>query len=157
MNILLEPHKQLLKRLIEFKIDFILIGGYAVNFHGYNRVTGDMDVWLKPDNENRSKFIAFLREDRFDEESLNRISETDFTKHVAFHIGEKPLQIDFITIISGVSFAQADEQKQLLPFENISIPFLHLDHLILSKITSSRLKDKMDVEELQKIMRLKKK
>jgi len=43
MNILLEPHKQLLRSLIEFKVDFILIGGYAVNFHGYNRVTGDMD------------------------------------------------------------------------------------------------------------------
>ncbi len=157
MNILLEPHKQLLRRLIEFKVDFILIGGYAVNFHGYNRVTGDMDVWLKPDNGNRSKFIAFLKEDGFDEESLNRISETDFTKHVAFHIGEKPLQIDFITIISNVSFAEAAERKQVLPFENIYIPFLHLDHLILSKITSSRLKDKMDVEELQKIMRLKKK
>ena len=156
MNILLEPHKQLLRRLIEFKVDFILIGGYAVNFHGYNRVTGDMDIWLKPDNDNRTKFIAFLKEDGFDEESLNRISETDFTQHTAFHIGEKPLQIDFIAIISGVSFPEANERKQLLPFENISIPFLHLDHLILSKITSSRLKDKMDVEELQKIMRLKK-
>jgi hypothetical protein len=157
MNILLEPHKQLLRRLIDFKVDFILIGGYAVNFHGYNRVTGDMDVWLKPDNDNRARFIAFLKEDGFDEESLIRISETDFTKHSTFHIGEKPLQIDFITIISGVSFAEADQRKQLLPFENIAIPFLHLDHLILSKITSSRLKDKMDVEELQKIMRLKKK
>jgi len=113
-------------------------------------------IWLKPDNENRARFIAFLKEDGFDEESLKRISETDFTKHVAFHIGEKPLQINFITIISGVSFPEADERKQLLPFENIFIPFLDLDHLILSKLTSSRLKDKMDVEELQKIMRLKK-
>jgi hypothetical protein len=58
MNILLEPHKHLLRRLIDFKVDFILIGGYAVNFHGYSRATGDMDVWLKPDNDNRSKFIS---------------------------------------------------------------------------------------------------
>ena len=155
MNILIEPHKQVLRRLIEFKVDFILIGGYAVNFHGFNRVTGDMDVWLKPDQNNRTKFIQFLKAEGFDQESITRISETDFTKHTAFHIGEKPLQIDFITIISGVSFTEAEPQKQLLPFEDISIPFLHLEHLILSKLTSSRLKDKLDVEELQKIMRLK--
>jgi len=73
MNILLEPHKQLLRSLIEFKVDFILIGGYAVNFHGYNRVTGDMDVWLKPDNENREKFISYLKAEGFEKESLNRI------------------------------------------------------------------------------------
>jgi hypothetical protein len=157
MNILLEPHKHLLRRLIDFKVDFILIGGYAVNFHGYNRATGDMDVWLKPDNENRSKFIGYLKAEGFDEESLLRISETDFTKHAAFHIGEKPLQVDFITIISGVSFLEADQQKQLLPLGDSFIPVLHLDHLILSKITSNRLKDKLDVEELQKIMQLKKK
>jgi len=72
-------------------------------------------------------------------------------------MGEKPLQVDFITIISGGSFSQADQQKQLLPLDDIFIPVLHLDHLILSKITSNRLKDKLDVEELQKIMRLKKK
>ena len=135
----------------------MLIGGYAVNFHGYSRATGDMGVWLKPDNENRSKFIGYLKDEGFDEESLIRISETDFTKHAEFHIGEKPLQVDFITIISGVSFSEADQQKQLLPLGDSFIPFLHLDHLILSKMTSNRLKDKLDVEELQKILRLKKK
>ncbi len=157
MNILLEPHKNILKKLIEFNVDFILIGGYAVNFHGYNRTTGDMDVWLKPDNENRTKFIEFLKSDGFDSESLDKISKTDFTKHLAFHIGENPLQIDFVTIISGVSFDEADRQRQMLLFENNALPFLHLDHLILSKITSDRAKDKADVEELQKIMQLKKK
>lgn len=157
MNILLEPHKQVLRSLVDFKVDFILIGGYAVNYHGYNRTTGDMDIWLKPDNENRANFIKFLERDGFDAESLAKISETDFTKHIAFHVGEKPLQIDFVTFISGVSFSEAEKEKQLLPFEDIFIPFLHLNHLILSKITSNRLKDKMDVEELQKVMKFKKK
>ncbi len=157
MNVLIEPHKDILRKLIEFKVEFILIGGYAVNFHGYNRVTADMDVWLKPDNQNRTKFMDFLKAEGFDEESLNQIGETDFTKHAAFHIGEKPLQIDFLTIISGINFSEANSKKQHLPFELTSVPVLHLDHLILSKITSSRPKDKLDVEELQKILRLKKK
>jgi hypothetical protein len=77
MNILLEPHRQVLRSLITFNVDFILIGGYAVNFHGYNRTTGDMDVWLKPDNDNRTKFIEYLKNEGFDNSSLNKISETE--------------------------------------------------------------------------------
>lgn len=157
MNILIEPHKIILRKLIEFKIDFILIGGYAVNFHGYNRVTADMDVWLKPDNQNKLKFLEFLKAEGFDDESLKHIESIDFTRHAAFHIGEKPLQVDFLTIISGLSFSEANEKKLLLPFEQSSVAVIHIDHLILSKITSSRPKDKLDIEELQKIMRLKKK
>lgn len=57
MNILIEPHRDVLKKLIAFNIDFILIDGYAANFHGYNRVTGGMDIWLKPDNVNKKKFL----------------------------------------------------------------------------------------------------
>ncbi len=53
MNIVLDEHKAVLIHLLQSKIDFILIGGYAVIYHGYGRTTGDMDIWLKPANENR--------------------------------------------------------------------------------------------------------
>jgi hypothetical protein len=153
MNILIEPHKQILRKLIEFDVLFILIGGYAVNLHGYVRATGDMDIWLKPDNENRKKFLALMKDEGFDDESLSRIATTDFTKHAAFHIGEKPMQIEFLTIISGVTFDEAYAKKELMPFENTNVSFLNLEHLILSKLTSSRPKDKLDVEELQRVLR----
>jgi predicted nucleotidyltransferase len=155
MNILVEPHKQILRKLTEFEVKFLLIGGYAVNLHGYVRATGDMDIWLKPDNENRKKFLALLKLEGFDDESLSQIGKTDFTKHAAFHIGEKPMQIEFLTIISGVTFDEAYAKKELMPFENTQVPFLNLEHLILSKLTSSRPKDKLDVEELQRVLRSK--
>lgn len=60
MNILLDEHKTALIQLPKSKVDFILIGGYAVIYHGYGRTTGDMYVWLKPDNENRDKLIPAL-------------------------------------------------------------------------------------------------
>jgi predicted nucleotidyltransferase len=157
MNILFEPHKEILRKLIQFNVEFILIGGYAVNFHGYNRATADMDIWLSPDNQNKLKFLNFLKAEGFEQESLDHITNTDFTKHAAFHIGEKPLQVDFLTIISGLDFSEAESKKQWLAFGDTNVPVLHLDHLILSKISSGRTKDKLDVEELQKIMRLKKK
>jgi hypothetical protein len=156
MNILVEPHKQMLRRLAEFNVDFILIGGYAVNLHGYVRATGDMDIWLMPSNENRERFLALLRAEGFDETSLSHISKTDFTKHAAFHIGEKPFQVEFLTRISGVSFEEAISRKEQMAFEKTFVPFLNLEHLILSKLTSGRPKDKLDVEELQRILRGKK-
>ena len=60
MKILLEEFRLLLKKLLESKVDFILIGGYAVNFHGYNRPTGDMDIWLRPTNETRDKLVQLF-------------------------------------------------------------------------------------------------
>ena len=60
MNFLIEKHKEILIDLINSRVDFLLVGGYAVIYHGYVRTTGDMDVWLKPDNENKLKFIPVL-------------------------------------------------------------------------------------------------
>ena len=51
MNLFIELHLDLIKDLLEAKVDFIIIGGYSVIFHGYKRTTGDIDIWLKPSNE----------------------------------------------------------------------------------------------------------
>ncbi len=155
MNIFLEPHKHILKRLIEFKVDFLLVGGYAVNYHGYNRATGDMDIWLRPDNLNREAFIELLKAEDFDENSLNHVKQIDFNNAAAFHIGEKPLQIDFLTRLSGVTYEDAWQKKETFQLNDLRIPVIHLHDLIISKIATGRLKDKNDVEELQKIMQLK--
>lgn len=64
---------------------------------------------------------------------------------------ESPGKVDFLTHINNVRYQEADEQKVFSDFENIRIPFLHLNHLILSKMNTVRMKDKADIEELQKI------
>lgn len=156
MNIFIDKHQEFIELLIAAKIDFILIGGYAVIYYGYKRTTGDMDVWLKPDNANKEKLISVLRKLGFNEEGLKHIEELDFTKHNAFHFWKEPERIDCLTHISGVSFDEADKQKEITEIEGLSVPFIHYNHLILSKITTDRLKDKADIEQLQKIQRLKK-
>lgn len=156
MIITLEEHKTLLKKLVEAGVEFILVGGYAVNFHGYSRTTGDMDIWLRPDNTNRDMMMKLLLDEGFEEEMVQAISKVDFTKGIVFHFGEPPKRVDFLTHISNVKFDEAWEAKQLLPVENIGVPVLHLNHLILSKISNSRTKDKADVEELQRINKNKK-
>ena len=153
MVIVFEQHKIFLEKLLNAGVEFILIGGYAVNFHGYNRPTGDMDIWLKPENENKTRLIHLLKNEGYTAESLEPIEGMDFTKHLAFHLGKNPYRIDFLTFIQGVNFEDAQKQQQELPLKDKFVPVLHLHHLVLSKMNTDRLKDKADIEELQKIER----
>jgi hypothetical protein len=139
MNILLDEHKTILLQLLRAKVEFILIGGYAVIYHGYGRTTGDMDIWLKPDNENRDKLIPVLEAQGILKEDLDKMRNTDFTQTLAFHIYEPPRRIDFLTKTVGLTFQEAEARKSLLPLGNLSVPVLHLNDLIVNKLLSGRL------------------
>ncbi|MBL7829604.1 MAG: hypothetical protein JNK41_01150, partial [Saprospiraceae bacterium] len=71
MNIFFSEHLLIIKQLQTYQVRFLLIGGYAVIFHGYNRTTGDMDIWIDPDEENKSKFIACLFELEYRQEDID--------------------------------------------------------------------------------------
>lgn len=151
MNIFFDQHLEIIKTLLKHRVDFLLIGGYAVIFHGYKRSTGDMDLWLMPSNENKIKFIAALQEAAFNEEDLEALNNLNFKNHLVFSIGIEPEKIDFITRINQVSFEEADQNKITAEWEGLSIPVINLRELILSKINTGRKKDEADIEELQKI------
>lgn len=153
MNIFFESHQFLLKHLLKHEVKFLLVGGYAVVFYGYKRTTGDMDLWLEPSNENKLQLINALKELEFNGEDLDYISKLDFTKHLAFHFWEEPERVDCITFINQVNFPEAYNNKVIANIEGIPVPVIQYKDLITSKITSDRLKDKADVEELQKINR----
>ncbi len=151
--ILLREHREIIETLLIHQVDFMLIGGYAVISYGYMRTTGDMDLWLKPDNQNKNKFIQALTSTGFEEDDLEALAKLDFTQPQTFTLGTKPQKIDFLTHINQVSFEEADSQKNMIMSGDIQIPVIHLDHLILSKLGTGRLKDNADVEALQAINR----
>lgn len=152
MNFFTDVHQAWLKRLIENKVDFIVVGGYSVVFHGYKRTTGDVDVWLKPSNENKDRLLKALAEDDFEDEDLAHVASLDFRKHIAFSVGDEPERIDFMTYIAQVAYDEADKLRILADIDGISIPFLHINHLVLSKFNTGRSKDQADVQMLQKII-----
>lgn len=156
MNLFIEKHQDLLKELLLRKVDFIVIGGYSVIFHGYARSTGDVDLWLRPDNVNKLKLLDVLKQMDFDQEDIQHIAELDFAKHIVFSMWDEPEKVDFLTRISMIEFEDADQRKIIADIDGITIPFLHLNDLVLSKFNTGRLKDKADVEELQKIQQGKK-
>jgi hypothetical protein len=151
MSPFLDEHKKFLLLLIKHKVDFIVIGGYAVIYHGYERTTGDMDLWLSPDNDNRDKFINALKEHGVIKEHLEKINILDFTQPQVLHIGEKPNQIDFLTFARGLDFDEAYQKKEILILEGKPIPVLNFEHLIVTKMLLGRPQDKADIDKLKKI------
>jgi len=156
MNIFLESHKNLLERFIKANVKFLIIGGYAVNYYGYNRTTGDLDIWIKPDNFNKKKLIHVLEEIGFSKDGLQTLNRSNFENVFVFHIWEKPFRVDFLTHISGIDFNKAFSVKEMVLIQDLELPMIDFEHLVLSKMTTNRLRDKADVEELQKIARIKK-
>lgn len=151
MTPFLEEHKKMLLLLVKHKVAFILIGGYAVIYHGYERTTGDMDLWLRPDNDNRDKFIQALSEHGVLKEHLEKIGALDFTQSQALHVGEKPNQVEFLTFTQGLDFEDAYQKKEILELEGNPIPVLHYEHLIVTKMLLGRPQDKADIDKLKKI------
>lgn len=156
MDIFIEEHQQLLIALLKHKVSFILIGGYAVIYYGYERITGDMDIWLQPDNENLPRLLAALKDFDIEEHSLEQIKQIDLGIAQVFFIGDKPRRIDFLTQVSGISFSDAIEQVNHLSLGNYKVPVIHYRHLILTKIATGRAKDKADIEELERINKYRK-
>jgi hypothetical protein len=156
MNILLDEHKNFLLLLLKHKVDFILIGGYAVIFHGYERTTADMDLWLKPDNLNKELFIGALEEHGIDDESLATVRHFDFEKAQVFFIGKKPQKIDFLTKVRGLTYSEAEKEKIFFPLKDKQVPILQYDHLITLKMLAGRPQDKADIDELQRIAKFRK-
>ena len=151
MYIFLEEHKNFLYDLISAEIEFVLVGGYAVNYYGYNRSTGDMDLFIKPDNKLKPKIFEILKKNNISIEGLALFETINLEETTMFSIWEPPYKIDFLTRINNVSFEEAWTKKNLLPLKNKFIGIINYDHLILSKFSTTRLKDKLDIEELQKI------
>jgi predicted nucleotidyltransferase len=151
MNLFIDSHQELLRRLLDGNVKFIIIGGYSVIFHGYKRTTGDVDIWIQPDNGNRDQLLKVLARMDFDTKDLLAISQQDFTRHLVFSIGEAPEKVDFLTQISSVQYHEADSEKVIADVDGLKIPFLHLNHLVLSKFNTGRAKDRADIEELQKL------
>jgi predicted nucleotidyltransferase len=152
MNIFDAYTFNLLKELNLNEVEYLVVGGYAVNFHGYRRTTGDIDLWIKPMNgANKDKILLCLMNLGVAEEMVNQLTNLDFEIPVVFVDGVEPFKIDFMTHISGVKFEEAWNEKVMAELDGLFIPFIHLKHLVISKITTGRSKDKNDIEELQKI------
>jgi hypothetical protein len=154
MNIFNDFHQRFIFELLKHEVDFIVIGGLSVVFHGYVRTTGDMDLWIRPTNENKQKLLPVIAKFGLSNDSIDLLEKKDFTEMLAFHFNKPPEKVEFLTSVSGLKFDSAFVNCDYLAIEDYEVPFLSFDDLIINKIVAGRLKDQADVEELRKIHRI---
>ena len=157
MNIFHDEHVLILKVLLEHDVDFLLVGGVAVNFYGFPRPTGDLDVWLKPDQDNRAKLVKAMVELNILGDDIDRLRKCDFSQAVVFHLGTTPpFVIDFMTRIAGLDWDDAYKMRVEAVSNDLKVAFLHLNHLKQNKLLAGRPKDQEDLRQLIRIEELKK-
>ena len=128
------------------EVKFMIVGGYALAFHGAPRFTGDIDVFVKPDHENAKRIINALADFGFSSLDLTIDDFQDQNKVV--QLGLPPVRIDIITSISGVTWDEADASKEPGRFGDISVSFIGKIQFITNKRASGRKKDLADLEAL---------
>lgn len=156
MNLFYPEHIMVLDALLRYRVRFLLIGGYAVIAYGYTRTTGDLDLWIDPSNQNKVALIDSFKYLKFDDSELEILNQMNFNEATVFSMGTVPQKIDFLTKVSHVDFNDAYTKVVLMEFDDLLLPLVHYNDLVLMKMTTGRLKDQADVEELQKIQQHKK-
>ncbi len=146
MKQLPDDFRDFLKLLISNKAKFLLIGGYAVNCHGYPRSTGDIDIWIESSKENAKKVLKCIEEFGFTNTGLE--VDTLIEKDKVFRMGHPPLRIEVLTGITGLEFNTAFENKVFFEIETLQIPTISLEDLKINKKASGRSKDLDDLENL---------
>lgn len=138
--------KDLLVLLNEHEVEYLVVGAYALAYHGAPRYTGDLDVFIRPDSINAKRVIEALAEFGF---SFPNLTEEDFQNpDTIVQLGVPPVRIDLITSISGVSWEQAEAGKVSGVVDDVSVPILGREEYLVNKRASGRKKDLADVEAL---------
>lgn len=128
------------------EVDFMIVGGYALAYHGVPRYTGDIDVFVKPDRKNAQRIIKVLEEFGF---SSLELSIDDFlNEDNVVQLGLPPVRIDIITSISGVSWEQADATKEPGLYGNVPVNYIGKKQYVANKKAIGRAKDIADIEAL---------
>ena len=138
--------KEFVELLNRHKVEYLIIGGYAVIAHGYPRSTGDLDVWLNPTVSNAKKMQRVLKDFGF---GGLKIGERDLsTKGTILQLGYVPLRIDVITAIDGVEFASAFPRRFTKRFSGNIMNFISMQDLKTNKARVGRHQDLADLEKL---------
>ena len=146
---MLKDQKELLSVFNAHSVEYLIVGGHAVNAHGVPRTTKDLDVFIRPEPANAAKVYAALA--AFGA-PLGGITESDFdgNPELILQIGVEPSRVDVLQSIGGgVLFEDAWAKRvQGRIDEHLTAPFISREDLIASKRGAGRLRDLADVEEL---------
>jgi predicted nucleotidyltransferase len=142
----------MLLALNDAKVEYLLVGAYALAAHGNPRATGDIAFWIRADEENAMRvwnaLVAFGAPTY--QITISELSTPD----VVFQIGVAPQRIDILTSISGVEFIEAWKSRMVVEIEGMKVPVIGLHDLLVNKTSSGRDKDSADVPTIRRLLGL---
>jgi hypothetical protein len=128
-------------------VRYLVVGGYAVAFHGHPRYTKDLDIWIELDPGNAARIIRALRDFGFGSLGL---TEQDFlTPDQVVQLGYPPYRIDLLSTLAGVDFAACYAQRVETDIAGARVPFIDVASLRKNKQAVGRHQDLADLENLE--------
>jgi predicted nucleotidyltransferase len=139
--------REFLKLLNSARVEYLLIGGYAVGYYGYPRATADLDIWVAISEQNSRKLVQLLKGFGFDMPNL--VPEVFLRNDSIVRFGEPPLRIEILTTISGVEFTNCFARRARVQFDGLRVNVIDLEDLKRNKAASGRPKDLDDLQALK--------
>jgi hypothetical protein len=127
-------------------VRYLIVGGYAVGFHGHVRYTKDLDVWVEATEANAAKILAAL--DEFGFASVGLAIDDFLVPGSVIQLGYQPNRLDLLTQPDGVSFSECWDARETVELDGLTINVIGFDDLIANKRASGRLRDLADIEDL---------
>jgi len=138
--------KEFLRLLNLHQVEYLVIGGYAVGYHGYPRATADMDVWIRIEPGNAEGMVVVLKEFGFNVPELS--ADLFLKENQIVRMGVPPVKVKIMTTISGVGFEECYAERVVDELDGIEVHLISLRHLKVNKRASGRHKDLNDLENL---------
>jgi predicted nucleotidyltransferase len=146
MTLLPPDFKDFLRLLNSHRVEYLLVGGYAVGYHGYPRATADMDLWIAMTAANAQKVTAVLREFGFESPELR--PDLFLEKEKVIRMGLPPVRIEILTTLSGVDFDGCYSRREIIDLDGVEVNLISLDDLKKNKQAAGRHQDLNDLEHL---------
>ncbi len=141
-----QDFKELFELFNTHHVEYVIVGGYALAFHGAPRYTGDIDIFVKPEQENARNIITALNAFGFGDVGL---TADDFTaKNKVIQLGAPPVRVDIITSITGITWDQANSGRVEGRYGELKVWYIGRKQFIANKKATGRMKDLADVEAL---------
>lgn len=141
-----QDFRDLLELFNAHKIEYMIVGGYALAFHGAPRYTGDIDIFIKSDAENAQRILSAL--DKFGFKSIGLTIEDFENPEKVVQLGVPPVRVDIITSLSGVTWEDAYSGKATGKYGDISVYYIGRKQFISNKRAIGRKKDLADIEAI---------
>jgi hypothetical protein len=138
--------KEFLELFTENGVEYLIIGGYALAFHGVPRFTGDIDIFISRSRENAYRVLKCLDKFGFAQIGLQLADFTEADQVV--ELGYPPVRIDIITSIDGVTWEDAWSRRVKAGYGDVPVQFISKEDFITNKLASGKKQDLADLEAL---------